>query len=98
MDLDAGGKYLQIRCAHGPGSEKIIGLRIPADKGIAGLVFKHKIPHRTNKLEGRGVVCAVGSAARRIFRLGLWSLYRSVVEDEVLGVAQFINKASGSLP
>ena len=94
VDLDAGGKYLQIRCAHGPGSEKIIGLRIPTNKGIAGLVFTHKIPHRTNKLEGDASFAP--SVARKADLPP-----RSMVSvpiltgDDVIGLAQFINKTTG---
>ena len=94
VDLDAGGRYLQIRCAHGPGSEKIIGLRIPTNKGIAGLVFTHKIPHRTNKLEGDALFAP--SVARKADLPP-----RSMVSvpiltgDDVIGLAQFINKTSG---
>ncbi len=94
VDLDAGGKYLQIRCAHGPGSDKVAGLRIPSNKGIAGLVFTHRIPHRTNKLEGDasfapGVARKAELAPRSMVSVPI------LAGTDVLGLAQFINKTSG---
>jgi class 3 adenylate cyclase len=94
VDLDAGGKYLQIRCAHGPGSEKITGLRIPTNKGIAGLVFTHKIPHRTNKLEGEASFAPSVARKADLSPRSMVSV-PIMVGDEALGLAQFINKEGG---
>ncbi|MEO8188445.1 MAG: TIR domain-containing protein, partial [Burkholderiaceae bacterium] len=94
VDLDAGGKYLQIRCAHGPGSEKIAGLRIPANKGIAGLVFTHKVPHLTNKLQGDATFAPSVARKADLPPRSMVSV-PIILGNEVLGVAQFINKVSG---
>jgi class 3 adenylate cyclase len=95
VDLDAAGKYLQIKCAHGPGSEKVAGLRIPSNKGIAGLVFTRNIPHRTNNLE---VDNSFSPAVARKAELTPQSMVSVPIcmGNEVLGVAQFINKSNGA--
>lgn len=94
VDPDSAGRYLQIRCAHGPGSEKVRDLRIPASEGIAGLVVKHRIVHCTENLKGESSFAP--SVARKAGVLPQAMLSVPILDgDAALGLAQFINKADG---
>ena len=94
VDPDSGGKYLIIKSAFGRGSEKIAGLRILSDRGIAGLVFTRNIPHRTNDLPGE---TAFAPSVARKADLPPQSMITVPIRlaDDPLGVAQFINKEKG---
>jgi len=94
LDPDSGTRYLRIVSAFGPGSEKISGLRIPPDQGIAGLVFKHRIPHTTNNLQGDAHFAP--SVARKADLVPCSMVTVPVVNDgEALGLVQFINRHEG---
>lgn len=94
VDRDAGGKFLRFKSAYGPNSEKVRDLRIPADTGIAGLVFTRNIPHRTNNLPGEN---AFAPSVARKADLTPKSMVTVPIRagSEVIGVAQFVNKVTG---
>lgn len=94
-DLDAHRKYLQIKSAYGPGSEKVAGLRIPSNHGIAGLVFTHGIPHLTNKLANDAKFAPSIARKADLTPRSMVAVPIKGGDGDVLGLAQFINKESG---
>jgi len=94
VDRDSGGKYLHIRWAYGVNSDRIRDLRLESDQGIRGLVFTRNIPHVTNDLPTDS---AFSPAVARKADLTPQSMVTVPVarRGNVLGVAQFVNKASG---
>ncbi|MGC8870101.1 MAG: GAF domain-containing SpoIIE family protein phosphatase [Brevinematia bacterium] len=49
--VDDEGKYLKFEVVHGEGKDKLTGIKIPLDKGIAGYVFSNQKPVISNNTD-----------------------------------------------
>ena len=90
----AAKKYTHFLSAFGPGSERILGTRVPADAGIAGSVIKMCLPRIDNDLgDARhfdpSTAQKAGIAPHNMLTVPVFDRSR-----EVIGVAQFVNKAN----
>ena len=95
-DLDSNRKYLKIKSAFGPGSEKVQGLRIPSNQGLAGLAFQKGISHLTNALpEEKKFAPGVARKAELSPESMITVPICGADKKKTLGVAQFINKENG---
>src|SRR3989442_842122 len=95
VDVDSNRKYLKIKSAYGPGSEKVQGLRLPSNQGLAGLAFQKGISHLTNNLQGEKKFAPGVARKAEITPESMVTVPVRGSDEKILGVVQFINKASG---
>lgn len=91
---DEDTRELVFILSHGPTSERVIGRRMSADKGIAGWVLKNRRPALVNDAytDDRfyaGIDAAVGYRTRSVLAAPLTG------GDRVHGVIELINKQEG---
>lgn len=89
------GRYLRFEVVHGDGKEKLEGLRIPVDKGIAGYIFSTKTPVISNDTEKDPrffdqIDKISGIKTQKILGVPL------IRDNEAIGVIEVVNKADNS--
>ena len=92
MLLDKISGDLHVSIPTGPIKDKITGMNIPKDKGIAGWVLKHKQPYLSNSPKEEKIFWEELSSdfeTRNILCVPLINSY-----DEAIGVIQVLNKVN----
>jgi two-component sensor histidine kinase len=92
MLLDKISADLHVSIPTGPIKDKITGMNIPKDKGVAGWVLKHKKPYLSNTPKDEKIFWEELSSdfeTRNILCVPLINSY-----DEAIGVIQVLNKVN----
>jgi two-component sensor histidine kinase len=92
MLLDKISGDLHVSIPTGPIKDKITGMNIPKDKGVAGWVLKHKKPYLSNTPKDEKIFWVELSSdfeTRNILCVPLINSY-----DEAIGVIQVLNKVN----
>ena len=89
--LDAKEKYLTFKIVKGPLSKKLKGLKMRADRGIAGLVATGKKPYLSQDLskDKNWLGMQYGSALKSALAVPL------LIKNRVIGVVQVFDKKGG---
>lgn len=93
--VDEEGKYLKFEVVHGEGKDKLKGIKIPLNKGIAGYVFSNKTPVISNNTERDprffgGVDRITGFKTQKILAVPL------IKGNIPIGVIEVVNKIDNS--
>lgn len=93
--VDDTGKYLNFEVVHGDGKEKLEGLKIPINRGIAGYIFSNMIPVISNNTEKdprffSQVDKITGLKTQKILGVPL------VKDNKAIGVIEIVNKADNT--
>ncbi|MFN4244837.1 MAG: GAF domain-containing SpoIIE family protein phosphatase [Brevinematia bacterium] len=92
---DKSGKYLKFEIVHGDSKEKLEGLKIPINKGIAGYIFSTKTPVISNNIDSDPrffsyVDKITGLKTQKILGVPL------IKDNKAIGVIEIINKSDNS--
>ena len=93
MLIDEVTGELHVSVPTGPIKDKIKGMSIPRDKGVAGWVLKSKEPYFTNKLEESDIFWGELSSEFNTQSIMCVPLLNS--KKEAIGVLQVLNKLNG---
>ncbi len=93
MLIDEVTGELHVSVPTGPIKDKIKGMSIPRDKGVAGWVLKSKEPYFTNKLEESDIFWGELSSEFNTQSIMCVPLLNS--KKEAIGVLQVLNKMNG---
>ncbi|MBO6795197.1 MAG: GAF domain-containing protein [Balneolaceae bacterium] len=93
MLLDALSGELHVSIPTGPIKDKITGMSIPKDKGVAGWVLKNKKPYLSNSLKDDKIFWEELSSEFKTKNIICVPLINS--KDEAIGVIQVLNKKDG---
>lgn len=93
MLLDELSQQLHVSVPTGPIKEKIKGMSIPKDKGVAGWVLKTKEPYFTNDLKKSDKF--YGELSKEFNTKSIMCVPLINSKDEAIGVIQVLNKKDG---